>query len=130
MELPEDVLLIVRAYSKPVFEHYHAYNHALNVLGKKQWTKLKEKLQEEPEVVLPALHYYLVAFVEKQDVYRQRDQLKRQMETVSDRWLKENQIHNMVFYAKRREEDSFWLLVRILYGDGQAYWDFKEEMSI
>jgi hypothetical protein len=126
MELPEDVLSIVRAYSKPVFEHYRTYNHALNVLGKKQWTKLKEKLQKEPDVVLPALHYYLDAFIRKQDVYRRRDQMKAQLETVEDKWVQENQIHNMVFYAKRTEEDTFWLLVRILYGDGQEYWDFKE----
>jgi len=130
MELPDDVLAIVRAYSKPIFEHYHAYNYALKVLGKKQWPKLKEKLQEEPEVVIPALNYYLDAFIRKQDVYRRRDQMKADilLSEVSDIWLAENQIHNMVFYAKRTEEDTFWLLVRILYGDGQEYWDVKDEI--
>ncbi len=33
MELPDDVLQIVREYSKPVFKHYQVYNHAMEVLG-------------------------------------------------------------------------------------------------
>jgi len=122
MELPDDVLAIVRAYSKPTFEHYQAYNHALKVLGKKQWPKLKEKLQEKPEVVLPALHCYLETFIRKQETYGLRDKLKSSL----DNWMEENQLHNMAFYAKRAEEDNFWLLVRILYGEGQDYWDFNE----
>jgi hypothetical protein len=129
MELPEDVLSIVRAYSKPVFEHYHAYNHALNVLGKKQWPKLKEKLHEVPEVVLPALKYYLDAFIRKQETYLRRDQFNECLSDVPERWKEKNQIHNLCFYAKRSEEDTFWLLVRILYGDGEAYWDFAEKME-
>jgi hypothetical protein len=130
MELPEDILAIVWAYSKPIFEHYQAYNYALKVLGKKKWSKLKEKLQEEPEVVLPALKYYVDAFIHKQNVYRRRDQMKKQLETAQDKCLSENQIHNMCFYAKRTEEDTFWLLIRILHGDGKEYWDVKEDISI
>jgi hypothetical protein len=45
---------------------------------------------------------------------------------VPERWIEKNQIHNLCFYAKRSEEDVFWLLIRILHGDGQEYWDFKE----
>ena len=128
MELPEDVLSIVRAYSKPLFEHYHAYNHALKVLGKKQWPKLKEKLREEPEVVLPALQYYMDAFIKKKEMYLHRDQFNECLSDVPERWIEKNQIHNMCFYAKRSEEDTFWLLIRILHGDGQSYWDVKDEL--
>jgi len=128
MELPEDVLSVVRAYSKPLFGYYKEYNHALTVLGKKKWPKLKEKLQTEPEVILPALSIYLDAFVKKQESYLLRDKFKADLQhlTETDRWNEENRIHNMNFYRKRAEEDTFWLLIRILYGDGKEYWDFVE----
>ena len=128
MELPDDVLSIVRAYARPVFKYYSEYNHALKVLGKKQWPKLKEKLQTESEVILPTLDIYLKAFVKKQETYRLRDKRMADLKhaTIPDRWLEENALHNMVFYVKRTEEDLFWLLVRLLYGDGKAYWDFLE----
>ena len=130
MELPEDVLSIVRAYSKPIFEYYHTYNHALKVLGKKKWPKLKEKLQEEPEVAIPALNYYIDAFIKKKEMYLRRDQFNECVSDVPERCIEKNQIHNMCFYAKRSEEDVFWLLIRILYGNGKEYWDVNEAISI
>ena len=54
MELPDDVLYIIRAYSKPVL-----YKHVLKLLGLEKWTTLKEKLLE-PQV-LPALKAYIHA---------------------------------------------------------------------
>ena len=44
MELPEDVLAIVRAYAKPRFTYFREYNEILKVLGKKEWPALKKKL--------------------------------------------------------------------------------------
>lgn len=122
MELPDDVLMIVRAYARPVFKHYKEYNHALKVLGKKQWSKLKEKLQTESEVILPALYIYLDAFLKKQEVYRIRDKMKA--DAIPDTC---HETHNRALYLKRTEEDLFWLLVRVLYGDGKEYCDFIEE---
>jgi hypothetical protein len=59
MELPDDVLAIVRAYSRPVFKHYQVYNKALKVLGVYGgWLTLKEKLEAETEGVIPALLAY------------------------------------------------------------------------
>jgi len=125
MELPDDVLSIVREYSRPVFKHYAEYNHALKVLGKKKWSKLKEKLHTESEVILPALHIYLEAFLKKQEVYQLRDKMKADAILDTGHYM-----HNRAFYAKRSEEDQFWLLVRLLYGDGKEYWEFREEMII
>lgn len=43
MELPDDVLGIVRAYSRPAFKQYQVYNKALKVLGVYGgWDTLKE----------------------------------------------------------------------------------------
>jgi len=61
MELPEDVLTLVREYAKPVFRFVKEYNHVLKVLGKKKWTILKEGLRTDPDKVLPFLHNYVDA---------------------------------------------------------------------
>ena len=130
MELPEDVLAIVRAYSKPLFPYFKEYNRAMRVLGMKNWKALKEKLHSEPEHILPALLVYQETFIRKREVYREGETLLELVKHLSDeeRWPIKNQIDNRKFYAKRTEDDTFWLLVRLLYGDGKSYWDFREDM--
>lgn len=66
MELPDDVLALVRAYSMPVFKHFREYNRALKVLGKEEWQGLKDKLMTDGDAVVPTLSLYLDAFVELQ----------------------------------------------------------------
>jgi len=125
MELPEDVLAIVRDYSKPMFKYFKEYRLAMRVLGMKNWKALKEKIHTNPVVILPALGVYLDAFVHKKKVYQERDLILQKQRLPEDYEVIE--IHNRFFYAKRTEEDVFWALVRLLYGDGKSYWDFKEE---
>jgi len=126
MELPDDVLALVREYSRPWFTYFKEYNHALKVLGKKKWIVLLTKLQTEPEHVLPALHTYLDALIKKKEVYALRESVKlKSFNNDNERWIEQNEVHNWAFYAKRTEEELFWLLIRILYGDGKSYWDFR-----
>ena len=54
MELPDDVLTIISAYSKPFL-----YKHVLTLLGLEKWITLKEKLLRPG--VLPALKAYINA---------------------------------------------------------------------
>ena len=68
MELPDDVLGLVRAYAKPWFKYFKDYNYAMRGLGVKQWVVLKEKMHTNPETVLPALYVYLDVFVHKKVV--------------------------------------------------------------
>lgn len=110
MELPDDVLRLVREYARPQFQYFKEYNHALRILGKKSWKGLKDKLHTNPEQVLPALLVYQDAFLRKKEVYELREaimQLKKERS--------EMDLHNQAFYAKRAEEDSFWFLARLLY---------------
>lgn len=67
MELPADVLGIVRAYSRPVFKHYHVYNQAVKVLEAYHWTMLKEKLEAETEGLIPTLVSYQNAVLERKE---------------------------------------------------------------
>jgi hypothetical protein len=58
MELPDDVLQIVRAYAKPRFTHYKEYQLALQLLGVESLPCLKEHLMLHPEQVMPAIQTY------------------------------------------------------------------------
>ncbi len=58
MELPDDVLQLVRAYAKPWFTHYKEYQLALQLLGVDSLPTLKELLEHHPEQVKPALQTY------------------------------------------------------------------------
>jgi hypothetical protein len=48
MELPEDVLTLIRAYSKPAFVHFREYNQALKLFSLPLYykEKLKKKIEE------------------------------------------------------------------------------------
>jgi hypothetical protein len=124
MELPEDVLALVREFSRPRFKYFKEYNHALKVMGRNSWGILKEKLYTDAEYVLPALHLYLEAFVKKKKIFALQD-LRKTYRSDSVRFSLKTDLHMEAFYATRLEEDLFWLLIRILVGDGQSYWDFR-----
>lgn len=116
MELPDDVLAIIRKYSKPVFLYYKEYNQAMKVFGIKAYPPLKEKLQSNPDVVLPALLAYQAAFLHrtlmeklKQEHY---DSYKPCFE--KETFYEQNRLHNAVFYARRSEDDARWVLKRHL----------------
>ena len=58
MELPDDVLEIVRAYSKPLFQHYKEYNLVLRLLGVESCPRLKQMLTFHTDFILPFILVY------------------------------------------------------------------------
>ena len=54
MELPADVLAIIREYSKPVFPYYREYKQALERNYLDEWTTLRKKLNDDILVLLLA----------------------------------------------------------------------------
>jgi len=66
MELPSDVLGIIRDFSKPTFKYFRQYNCALKVLEKEDWKSLKDKLMTDGESVVPMLLLYLDAWTQLQ----------------------------------------------------------------
>ena len=105
MELPQDILEIVREYSKPVFKHFRIYNKALKVLGRSDWIELKETLQKDEEVV-PEIIAYLDAFICKQEAQQQLDEYCRQ-----------NNID--LFVESPMNQDSRDVYTKLYY----AYWE-------
>jgi hypothetical protein len=55
MELPDDVLQMVREYSKPWFKYHTLYKRILGLMGRKSCPELKKCLQFHPEHILPDL---------------------------------------------------------------------------
>lgn len=66
MELPSDVLGLIRDFSKPTFKYFREYNRALKVLEKEDWKSLKDKLMTDGESVVPTLLLYLDAWSQLQ----------------------------------------------------------------
>jgi hypothetical protein len=56
--LPDDVLSIIRDYSKPVLKYFREYNSVLKVNYLEEWTTLKKKLTDNGENILPLLLSY------------------------------------------------------------------------
>lgn len=55
MELPEDVLRLIREYAKPLFQYRALYKRILTIMGRKSCPELKKCLQYHPEHILPVL---------------------------------------------------------------------------
>lgn len=113
MELPEDVLTIVRAYAKPRFTYFREYNGITKLLGR-EWPALKEKLQTEPEPILPALLSYQSA-LSSQIKFKQEIEILKIIPSWHQSWELQRQYHNMGFYRRRDAEDRFWALNRLLH---------------
>jgi hypothetical protein len=121
MELPEDVLAIVRAYSKPCFTYFREYNKTLTLLGKAAWPKLKEKLETEPASILPALLAYQMAVLRNKHMFKELMILRDRI-SFDESWEEQNRFYNMIFYTKKEVEDTFSVLIRLLHPEQNTYW--------
>lgn len=90
MQLPEDVLTIIRAYSKPSFVYFREYNHILKLHNLQEWTTLKELLFGSlKEEMIYHLRIYIKALEEwysamKTPSTEWNDETMKKMCTVSD----------------------------------------------
>ena len=64
MELPDDVLKIIREYTKPLFTHYKEYNLVLRLLGVESCPRLKQMLTFHTDIILPFILVYQKARLE------------------------------------------------------------------
>lgn len=118
MELPEDVLRIIRDYSKPRFKYFREYRRAVQLLGKDKWHPLKEKLQSNGDKIIPILLPYLDAYLETK--------MRRQalLDSVNPLpfinnyvYFMERERHVELFWTSRKIEDGLYrALVKEVYG--------------
>ena len=118
MELPDDVLVLIREYSKPVFTYFREYKSLLKLLGKQEWYALKYKLQHYPAEVLPALLSYHSALVRKKELQQEMEVLSKTLAFQAS-WIEQTRYYNLGFYRRRDAEDTFWVLQRLLYRKGE-----------
>lgn len=64
MELPDDVLQLVRTYAKPWFTHYKVYKRVLALMGRKSFPELRTCLLYCSERILPVLDEFIQAHME------------------------------------------------------------------
>ncbi len=102
MELPDEVLALIRAYAKPRFRYFREYNGVLKIMKKKEWPKLKQRLQKDPDSILPFLHTYCCALIKKGKLFQDMA------------YLRDETRYNLGFYRTRDAEDALWNLNRAL----------------
>ena len=55
MELPEDILQLIREYSRPRFKYFREYQNTLRLCAFHEWKDLRYALQVNPEKVLSCI---------------------------------------------------------------------------
>jgi len=69
MEFPEDILGLIRAFSKPVFRHAKEFREILKVLRLSSWISIEAKLCScNADRVIELLRVYRDAFVVKKEI--------------------------------------------------------------
>jgi len=117
MELPEDVLALIRDYSRPRFKHFRIYNQAAKVLDKKDvsFADLKKKLELDDQII-PVLDSYMEAVVQhsinEHTLNLYNDSRSYTTPVVSEL------IHLMGLraYSLKKESRLYIQLIRSLYG--------------
>ena len=66
MELPEEIVSIIREYSKPRFKYFREYKRMLQWTGRKRWSTLKKLLDEN---TLPYVLHCEEVFVKSKKKY-------------------------------------------------------------
>ena len=77
MEFPDDILVLIRAYAKPLFRFSREYKEALRKLGMAKWPQLKQKLYTpHADQIMDALNAYVNAYTLGKQVYNEHDRLR------------------------------------------------------
>lgn len=120
MELPEDVLGLVRAFSKPRFKHFRVYNQALKVFGKEKWPALQKKLESSPEEILPTFLSYQEVYLNRKEtmnqIYMHREIIPKGILHRSRLYDESVRLSDLVWQYRRLEDQYYRKLFQQLYG--------------
>jgi len=122
MELPEDVLFLVRQFAKPLLRYPKEYRNAMRALGIHEWPLVKERLSTPcAERVLETLQHYVVAFSERKkahQLYEDYWNVPSSPQSSSDRmkrWVQVNLHRDEYRSALTRQSASYVELVNTLF---------------
>ena len=129
MEFPEEILEIIRAYSRPLFPHYKEYRRMLKALGLNMWPTLKKALEEYPAKIIPFIHSFGTAFQDRVDhmnlmkeyyVPKTVDLIEYDLFVRNSKGLKQQLIRKQY-----RERNKFHVLTFILYGETKEFLEVR-----
>jgi hypothetical protein len=126
MELPDDVLGLIREFAKPL-PYSKEYYYALSMLGKRKWIVLRDKLISDFKKVYPILMLYLQAVVNTKRVHQLQADLNPSLERKT-RWKIQKRLIRQKDLFMTMEQDAFKELVQVLYGPEKLYWDVYDEL--
>jgi hypothetical protein len=71
MELPAEIVGVIREYSKPVFKYFREYNAILKLLGLGSWKHLKDALRgTDADDLIVLVRIYMEALMETRRLQR------------------------------------------------------------
>jgi len=121
-ELPEDVLSIIRQYSKPAFVHFREYNEALRIfhLPTDYKKKLKEKISD------PDIHIWIKICLKANEDYDKTNAIY-----VSNKTHENEDIRDKSNWWASVSRDKFVALLdrRVYRMQGYAEWYFQDEID-
>lgn len=126
MELPDDVLGLIREFAKPL-PYAKEYKYALSMLGKKKWPVLRDKLISDFRGVYSVLMLYLQAVVNTRRVKQLQAEIDPTL-SLKKRWKVQKRLIRQKDLFMSMEEDAFKELVQVLYGPKKLYWDVYDEL--
>lgn len=121
-ELPEDVLAVIREYSKPVFVHFREYNQAMGLFDLSLYykEKLKKKIED------PAVREQIKICVEAEADYHQKNATYQASKTS----IHENAKDKSHWWAHVSRDKFVALLDEREYRmQGFAEWYFQEDID-
>jgi hypothetical protein len=74
MELPSEIVAIIRVFSRPRFKYFREYNRFVEM--KREWPALRTMLQTDPGPVLPLLmlfEQFILEWVDSKRLFKQWD---------------------------------------------------------
>ena len=126
MELPDDVLGLIREFAKPL-PYAKEYKYALSMLRKKKWPVLRDKLISDFRGVYSVLMLYLQAVVNTRRVKQLQAEIDPTL-SLKKRWKVQKRLIRQKDLFMGMEEDAFKELVQVLYGPKKLYWDVYDEL--
>ena len=117
MEFPDDILGLIRMYSRPRFKHFRVYNQAVKVLDKKDVSlqELKEKLESDDQII-PVLVSYMEAVVQHR-INEHSLNLYNDSKSFSTPVVSELvRLIGLRAYSLKKESQLYIKLIRCLYG--------------
>lgn len=118
-ELPDELIEIVRDYSKPLFRFPKEYKEVLSFSRRKEWSALKEKLSGENAArVSSAAQNYIDACLERKrasdadNAYRYY--MPKDMQELQDRRVEQRRLHKEYLRAERVQSKMYDDLILVV----------------